>query len=646
MGSMHTGLEEEKHGSQKLAAFYSERARGGVGLIVTGGVSPNWSGRLTPFANDLIWPWQIAKHRLVTDAVHQEGGRIAMQILHAGRYSYHPWSVAPSKLKSAITPFRPRALSDWGVRKTISDFVRCAKLAQKAGYDGVEIMGSEGYLINQFLVTRTNRRTDSWGSTSANRMRFPIEIVRQTRAAVGDKFIIIYRLSMLDLVENGSTKDEVLELAKAIQQAGATILNTGIGWHESRVPTIATRVPRGAFTWISREIRQHVQIPVITTNRINSPENAEKILAAGDADMVSMARPLLADPEFVTKAMSQQSHLINTCIACNQACLDHVFAQKRASCLVNPRACAETEMNPQKLQKMKKIAVVGAGPAGLSFALAASERGHQVVLFEKSSAIGGQLNLAQKIPGKEEFSETIRYFRERLKTTTVDLRLNTPASPALLNQYDCVVLATGVKPRPAGLTGEDDPRCLTYLQVLRDEVPLGARVAILGAGGIGFDVAEFLAEEKPSLTLRLADWLSAWGVDRNYQHPGALLAKSPSQKSKREIFLLQRKAQKMGARLGKTTGWIHRESLKKSGVQMLTGVQYDRFDQEGLHITQGDKSRILKVDQVVICAGQVPLRELEPALTVPVFRIGGAEEAGELDAKRAIWQGTDLGMRV
>ncbi|QYJ84543.1 NADPH-dependent 2,4-dienoyl-CoA reductase [Shewanella mesophila] len=649
MGSMHTGLEEEKGGFEKLAAFYKERAKGGVGLIVTGGISPNLRGRLAPHACQLSFPWQVAKHRIVTQAVHEADGKICMQILHAGRYGYHPFSQAPSKIKSPITPFTPSAMSSRQVRSTIKDYATSAALAQKAGYDGVEVMGSEGYLINQFICARTNKRTDEWGGEFDSRARFPIEIVKAIRAKVGMDFIIIFRLSMLDLVDNGSSWEEVVSLAKSLEQAGVSIINTGIGWHEARVPTIATSVPRGAFSWVTERLKNEVGLPLIATNRINTPEIGEQIIASGQADMVSMARPFLADADFVNKAAAGQSELINTCIGCNQACLDHTFSMKRATCLVNPRACYETELNFTPAVIKKRIAVMGAGPAGMAFSIYAATRGHKVVVFEAKSEVGGQFNLARKIPGKEEFNETIRYFNEQMKRHHVELRLNTRLDASVVRdeQFDEVVIAAGVVPRQLDLPGFNSPKVVTYQQVLSGEVAVGERVALIGAGGIGFDMAHYLGESESS-TLQPDKWLKQWGIDKNYAERGGL-TEPQLEHPKGKIYLLQRKTSKMGKGLGKTTGWIHRSVLKHHQVEMLSGVSYERFDQQGLHIKVGDKQQVLAVDNVILCAGQESNRSLVDemkATGLPVHLIGGVDVAAELDAKRAIRQGAELAIAL
>lgn len=648
MGSMHTNLEEERGGFAKLAEFYAARARGGVGLIVTGGISPNVRGRLAPLASQLSYPWQVGKHRQVTDAVHAAGGKIAMQILHAGRYSYHPLSVAPSAVKAPITPFKPSELSERQILTTIRHYARAAKLAQKAGYDGVEIMGSEGYLINQFICQRTNKRTDRWGGSYENRMRFPLEVMKAVKAAVGDNFIVIYRLSMLDLVEDGSTLDEVITLGKQIEHAGATIINTGIGWHEARVPTIVTSVPRGAFRWITARLKKEFSVPVVATNRINTPEIAESILANDEADMVSMARPFLADADFVRKAENGQADRINTCIACNQACLDHVFENKRASCLVNPLAAYETELRMTPVKQAKKLAVVGAGPAGLSFACFAAERGHEVHLFDRSGEIGGQFNYAKQIPGKEEFHETIRYFQNRLVDAGVHVHLNTEqTAETLANGFDEVILATGIQPRKIDIPGAEHNKVLGYLDVLRDHKEVGKRVAIIGAGGIGFDVAEYLTtEHSPSLDSK--EWHGIWGIDTSYQNRGALTQPLPDP-SPRQVYLLQRKDSKVGGNLAKTSGWVHRSTLKHKGVQMLNGVTYKAVTELGLEIERNGKAEVLEVDHIVVCAGQTPMRALQEPLQhagVPVHLIGGSDVAAELDAKRAIRQGAELAAQI
>jgi len=645
MGSMHTGLEEEKNGFERMAAFYGERARGGVGLIVTGGFAPNLAGRVYHFGSQLSFSWQVGKHRLITEAVHAEGGKIALQILHTGRYGYHPLNVAPSKLRAPINRFTPRALTRWGIRKTIGDYARCAQLAQKAGYDGVEIMGSEGYLINQFIAPQTNKRTDEWGGSFANRIRFAVEIVSATRARVGPNFIIIFRLSMLDLVEGGSTWDEVVELAKAIEAAGATIINTGIGWHEARIPTIATMVPRAAFAWVTRRLKGVVNIPLVTTNRINTPEVAEEVLASGCADMVSMARPFLADADFVVKAAANKGDEINTCIACNQACLDHIFAGRLTSCLVNPRACHETELVIEKTKTPKKVAVVGAGPAGMACATTAAECGHQVTLFDAADRIGGQFNIAKQIPGKEDFNETLRYFGRRIQTSGVTLQLNQRVDAAALKAggFDHVVLATGIVPRQPPIPGIESDKVASYLDIIEGRKEAGKMVAIIGAGGIGFDVGEFLthAHDDRSEAERFND---EWGIDPGYANRGGL--KAPvDETAPRRVFLLQRKSSKVGDGLAKTTGWIRRTLLKKRGVQMIGGVTYERIDDAGLHITVDGEPKTLAVDTIVVCAGQEPRRDLQAPLEaagIPFSLIGGADIASELDAKRAIDQGTRL----
>jgi len=650
MGSMHTGLEEEKNGFEKMAAYFAARARGGVGLIVTGGIAPNRAGWVGPFAARMATSGESKKHQVITQAVHAEGGKICLQILHAGRYGYHPLAVAPSAIKSPISPFRPWKMSGSNIKKTIRDFGNTAALAQSAGYDGVEIMGSEGYLINQFLVKKTNHRTDEWGGSYENRMRFPIEIIKEVRKQAGPNFIIIYRLSMLDLVEDGSTWEEVVQLAKAVEAAGATIINTGIGWHEARVPTIATSVPRGGFSWVTKKMMGEVNIPLITTNRINTPEKGEEILAEGHADMISMARPFLADPDFVNKAAADKANEINTCIGCNQACLDHVFKRKTASCLVNPMACHETELVITPATKSKRIAVVGAGPAGLSAATVASGRGHKVDLFEAAPRIGGQFNLACQIPGKEEFFETMRYYRKQIALTGVQLHLSTKISVEDLQEkgYDEVILATGVVPRKINLPGIDHPKVLSYVEVLEKEKEVGDSVAIIGAGGIGFDVAEFLSQKGKSTSLDTAAFMKEWGVDMQLNNRGGLTTPTP-EASPRKIYLLQRKHGKLGANLGKTTGWIHRSSLKHRGIEMIAGVKYAKIDDQGLHLEVEGETKLLKVDNIVICAGQVSVRDLMDPLREQgsrVHLIGGAEEAGELDAKRAIDQGTRLAARL
>jgi 2,4-dienoyl-CoA reductase (NADPH2) len=650
MGSMHTGLEEEKNGFQRMAAYFGERAKGGVGLIVTGGIAPNRAGWVGPFSAKMSTRSEAEKHKVITEKVHEEGGKICMQILHTGRYAYHPMAVAPSAIKAPITPFKPWKLTKGGIRRTIKDYAKCAELAQYAGYDGVEIMGSEGYLINQFIVSKTNKRTDEWGGAYENRIRFPIEIIKSVREAVGPDFIIIYRLSMLDLVHDGSTWEEVEFLAKEVEKAGANIINTGIGWHEARIPTIATMVPRGGFSWVTKRLMGKVKIPLITTNRINTPEIADKILAAGHADMVSMARPFLADPDFVNKAKDNRSDEINTCIGCNQACLDHVFERKVASCLVNPRACFETEIELKRSKNPQKIAVVGAGPAGLSFATTAAGNGHEVHLYDAASEIGGQFNMAKRIPGKEEFFETLRYFKKIIEKTKVHLHLEHRVNAEFLmeNGFDRVVLATGVNPRKLKIEGIDHPKVLSYVDVLSRQKPVGERVAIIGAGGIGFDVSEYLAHEGKSSSMEVEAFMEEWGVDMDYENRGALKEPSPEPPA-REIFLLQRSKGKLGANLGKTTGWIHRSSLKMKRVKMIPRVQYQKIDDDGLHILAADKPMTLNVDNIVICAGQEPMRELlEPlqAAGITTHLIGGADEAKELDAKRAIDQGLRLAAQL
>ncbi|QTN23017.1 NADPH-dependent 2,4-dienoyl-CoA reductase [Rhizobacter sp. AJA081-3] len=655
MGSMHTGLEDGRKHFPAMAAFFAERARGGVGLMVTGGFAPNIEGWAKPFAGMLASSGAARRHKEVTDAVHAEGGKIALQILHTGRYGYHPLCVAPSRIQSPISPFTPRALSARGIERQIRAFVRCAKLAREAGYDGVEVMGSEGYFINQFLVTHTNQRSDEWGGSYENRMRLPVEIVQRVREAVGKDFILIYRLSMLDLIPDGSSWPEVVTLAKAVTAAGATLLNTGIGWHEARIPTIATSVPRGAFAWVTKKMREELRaagltIPLVTSNRINMPEVGEQILADGCADMVSLARPLLADPAFVAKAKAGRNSDINTCIACNQACLDHTFQLKIASCLVNPRAGHETELILQRTAAKKRFAVVGAGPAGLAAATTLAERGHEVHLFDAAAQIGGQFNMAKKIPGKEEFSETLRYFARRLEQTGVRLNLNTRATAATLvaQKFDAVLLATGVVARDPKIPGQDGANVLSYIDVLLHGKPVGERVAVVGAGGIGFDVAEFLVTAAGhSPTLNLPEWLAEWGVADPATVRGGVVRAQPAAPA-RKVTLLQRKAGKLGKGLGKTTGWIHRAALQMKQVEMIGGVNYERIGPQGLFVTYGEKrqdGQLIECDTIVLCAGQEPLRELEAPLRaagVPVHLIGGAHEASELDAKRAIDQGTRL----
>ncbi len=657
MGSMHTGLEDRKKHFPRLAAYFAERARGGVGLMVTGGFAPNIAGWLSPLGSQLSSKASARAHKPITRAVHDEGGKIALQILHAGRYGYSPFSVSASKVKSPITPFAPRELSASGVEKQIKAYAHCAALAREAGYDGVEVMGSEGYFINQFLVTHVNKREDEWGGSYANRMRLPVEIVERVREAVGPDFIIIYRISMLDLIPDGSTWDEIVQLAKAVEKAGATILNTGIGWHEARIPTIATSVPRGAFAWVTQKLKGEVNIPLCTTNRINTPEVAEKIIADGCADMISMARPLLADAEFVRKAAEGRADEINTCIACNQACLDHTFQLKTASCLVNPRACHETLLNYHPTLHKKRVAVVGAGPAGLAASTVLAERGHEVDLFDGAAEIGGQFNMAKRIPGKEEFHETLRYFKKKIELTGVRLHLNTRVSADELAQgkYDEVILATGVAPRDPKIKGqkeaEERGQVLSYVDVLLRNKPVGKRVAVVGAGGIGFDVSEFLVHDGHSPTLDLDAWMKEWGVADPATVRGGV-TKPEITPPARQVTLLQRKKSKPGAGLGKTTGWIHRTALKMKQVEMVGGVNYEGISEKGLHVTFGEKREkpaLIECDTIVLCTGQEPLRELQAPLEqagVKVHLIGGADVAAELDAKRAINQGSRLAAAI
>ncbi|MCJ8160695.1 NADPH-dependent 2,4-dienoyl-CoA reductase [Acinetobacter zhairhuonensis] len=648
MGSMHVGLEEAPGGYDRMAAFYAERAKGGVGLIVTGGISPNDHGLTFKGGSKLDTREEAEHHKVITQAVHDAGGKIALQILHTGRYSYQKEIVAPSAIQAPINPSRPKELTSAEVQQTIDDFVNCAKLSQYAGYDGVEIMGSEGYLINEFIAARTNHRDDEWGGSYEKRIRFPIEIVKRTREAVGENFIIIYRLSMLDLVEGGSNLDEVIHLAKEIEKAGATIINTGIGWHEARIPTIATKVPRAAFTWVTKKLKGSVKVPLVTSNRINTPEMAEHVLASGDADIVSMARPMLADPEFVLKAEQGRSDEINTCIGCNQACLDHIFSMKIATCLVNPRACYETELIFKEVGQAKNIAVIGAGPAGLSFATYAAERGHNVTIFEAANQIGGQFNIAKTVPGKEEFYETLRYFKRKIELLQpkIKLQLNHKATYEELSQanFDDIVVATGVTPRELSFEGVDHPKVLSYIEVLKERKPVGKRVAVIGAGGIGFDTSEYLSHEGESGSLNPQKFYAEWGIDTDYSNVGGL--KQPEvEVSEREIFLLQRKPTTVGAGLGKTTGWIHRAGLKNRDVQMIAGASYEKVDDQGLHIIVNEKPMLLEVDNVVVCAGQEPFTAMFDQLKADgkaVHLIGGAKEAGELDAKRAIRQGAEL----
>jgi len=649
MGSMHTGLEETPGGIEKMAAYYTERAQGGVGLIVTGGFMVNnhcGGGKIdSTFETDK----DAEEHKLITDAVHQTNAKICMQLLHTGRYAYTPNAIAPSAIQAPINMFKPKAATAEDIEQQIVDFVNMSKLAQKAGYDGVEIMGSEGYFLNEFLVTRTNQRNDEWGGSYENRMRLPVEVVRRVREAVGEDFIIIFRLSMLDLVDGGSSHDEVIEFGLAIEKAGATIINTGIGWHEAQIPTIATKVPRAAFTWVTHEFRKSLHIPVVTSNRINTPEVAEEVLERGDADMVSMARPFLADPEFVNKAAANKGNEINTCIGCNQACLDHIFNGKLTSCLVNPRACHETELNLIAANDIYKLAVVGAGPAGLAFASSAAERGHQVTLFDAGDEIGGQFNIAKQIPGKEEFYETLRYYEQKLRATGVNVQLNTRITTDELNNsdFDQIIIATGITPRTPPIEGIDHEKVLSYVDVLKHKVPVGKKVAVIGAGGIGFDVSEYLAHSGESTSLSIPAFMKEWGIDMTFTSRAGVEGMKPNfTPPARQIFLLQRKTTKVGAGLGKTTGWIHRAGLKFKGVKMIPGCNYEKIDDQGLHIKVGDETTILDVDNIILCAGQEPLRELTEGLNKPFELIGGADVASELDAKRAIDQGTRLAAAI
>ncbi len=649
MGSMHTGLEEAPDGLTRMAAFFAERARGGVGLIVTGGFGPNAEGATHPQTQLIKNEEDALKHREITDAVHEAGSKICMQILHTGRYAFNPKLVAPSAVQAPINPFKPQALDEDGIQKQINDIVQLAKHAQIGGYDGVEIMGSEGYFINQFLAQRTNQRDDRWGGEYENRMRLAVEVVTRVREAVGKEFIIIYRLSMLDLVEGGSTYEEVLQLGKAIEKAGATIINTGIGWHEARVPTIATKVPRAAFTWVTAKFKKELNIPLITSNRINTPEVAEEVLARGDADMVSMARPFLADAFFVQKAAEGKSDEINTCIGCNQACLDNVFSGRMTSCLVNPRACHETEMPITPVTAAKKLAVIGAGPAGLAFATTAAERGHKVTLFDAADEIGGQFNVAKQIPGKEEFYETLRYYGKQIEKTGVTLALGRKVTAADLNgdDFDEVILATGIQPRTPEIEGVDHPKVLGYLDVLRHKAPVGKKVAVIGAGGIGFDVSEYLTHSGESTSQNIPAFMKEWGVDMTLQARGGIEGvEAVVSPAAREVYLLQRKKSKVGAKLGKTTGWIHRTGLKNKGVHMIPACTYEKIDDQGLHIDIAGEKQVLAVDNVILCAGQDPLRELVDGLNKPHHLIGGADVAAELDAKRAIDQGTRLALSI
>lgn len=648
MGSMHTGLEEESDGFTKMAAFYKRRAQGGVGIIVTGGISPNRQGWVAPFSAKLTSKGQVANHRLITDGVHEADGKICLQILHAGRYGYHPLCVAPSKIKSPITPFTPWKLSKRGIKSTIKDYAHTAKLAQLAGYDGIEIMGSEGYLINQFIVTHTNKRTDEWGGSFENRIRFPIEILKACREKVGPNFIIIFRLSMLDLVQDGSSWDEVVQLAKALEANGVTIINTGIGWHEARVPTIARQVPRAAYTWVTHKLTPHVSVPLVTTNRINMPEVAERVLAENHADMVSMARPFLADPDWVLKAEKGNPHRINTCIGCNQACLDYIFQKRRATCMVNPFASFETELVFSKTKSPKKLAVVGSGPGGLAAASLLGKRGHQVTLFEQEDKIGGQFNMARLIPGKDEFNETLRYYEHELEAYGVEVKLSTKATPEMLAEFEEIILATGIIPRTPNIEGIGRDNVLSYIEVLKGLKKVGKRAAIIGAGGIGFDVAEFLIEEQHDHPPTIDAYIKRWGIDDKLETRGGLTEKAIP-KHPREIYLLQRKQTKIGKGLGKTTGWVHRANLKDGGVKMLPGVSYDKIDEKGLHITRDGKQQLIECDHIIVCAGQTSNQTLlEPLMNAgkKVHLVGGASKALELDATRAIRQATELALQL
>ena len=649
MGSMHTGLEEFP--PERQAAFFARRAAGGVGLIITGGISPSELGVLGPGMCAMLTEADAKKHKVITDAVHAEGGRICMQILHAGRQSYHPVNISPSGKKSPIYPFPPQTMTEEVIEQELANWVNAAALAQQAGYDGVEIMGSEGYLLNQFLTTRGNERDDAWGGDFERRMRFPLEVVRRTRERVGTNFIIVYRLSMLDLVPDGQTFDEVITLAKELEKAGVTIINTGIGWHEAKIPTIATMVPRGAFTWVTRKVKEAVSIPVSASNRINMPSHAEEIIASGDADMISMARPMLADPDWVNKAAANKEEEVNTCIGCNQACLDHTFALRQASCLVNPQACYETELIYVKTDKPKNIAVIGAGPAGMSFATVAAQRGHNVTLFDQDTQVGGQFNIAKQVPGKEEFYETIRYFDVMMKKHGVNLQLGKRVSADDVKEFDEVVLATGIAPRQLPLEGINHPKVLSYIEVLRDKKPVGKRVAVIGAGGIGMDTSEYLTHD-PShapASIDINEYLREWGIDKTLQARSGIEGMSEEvAPSPREVYLLQRKNKKITGP-GKTTGWAHRAALLKKGVHMITGVEYQKIDDVGLHISINGQTQVLEVDNVIICAGQDPQRELQAtveALGKKVHLIGGADVAAELDAKRAISQGARLAAEV